>query len=101
MVTPVRSAGQAPIAQSAERLDGKEKVNGSIPFGGSHTDKAIRPTREIAESGVSCWAWILPAAPRLLGLMVGQPGRAGRLRMCSPGQVFSTGGGRPCGLRRR
>jgi hypothetical protein len=53
MVTPVRSAGQAPIAQSAERLHGKEKVNGSIPFGGSHTDKAIRPTREIAESGVS------------------------------------------------
>src|SRR5690606_2735519 len=26
---------QAPIAQSAERLHGKEKVNGSIPFGGS------------------------------------------------------------------
>ena len=25
----------APIAQSVERLHGKEKVNGSIPFGGS------------------------------------------------------------------
>lgn len=35
MVTPVRDDGQAPIAQSAERLHGKEKVNGSIPFGGS------------------------------------------------------------------
>ena len=25
----------APIAQSVERFHGKEKVNGSIPFGGS------------------------------------------------------------------
>ena len=28
-------AGQAPLAQSAERFHGKEKVNGSIPLGGS------------------------------------------------------------------
>lgn len=27
----------APIAQTVERLHGKEKVNGSIPFGGSVT----------------------------------------------------------------
>ena len=27
--------GQAPLAQSAERFHGKEKVNGSIPLGGS------------------------------------------------------------------
>ena len=27
----------APIAQSAERLHGKEKVKGSIPFRGSHS----------------------------------------------------------------
>lgn len=53
MVTPVRSAGQAPIAQSAERLHGKEKVNGSIPFGGSHADKAKRPLQDYLESGVS------------------------------------------------
>lgn len=26
---------QAPLAQSAERFHGKEKVNGSIPLGGS------------------------------------------------------------------
>ena len=32
----------APIAQSAERLHGKEKVNGSIPFGGS-SSKRPRP----------------------------------------------------------
>ena len=30
-----RSAGQAPLAQSVERFHGKEKVNGSIPLGGS------------------------------------------------------------------
>ena len=29
------SSSLAPIAQSAERLHGKEKVNGSIPFWGS------------------------------------------------------------------
>src|ERR1700732_4002084 len=28
-------AGQAPLAQSVERFHGKEKVNGSIPLGGS------------------------------------------------------------------
>ncbi len=28
----------APLAQSAERLHGKEKVNGSIPLGGSVLD---------------------------------------------------------------
>ncbi len=27
--------GQAPLAQSVERFHGKEKVNGSIPLGGS------------------------------------------------------------------
>jgi len=30
----------APIAQSVERFHGKEKVNGSIPFGGSASRKA-------------------------------------------------------------
>ncbi len=52
MVTPVRSAGQAPIAQSAERLHGKEKVNGSIPFGGSQSEQAKRPVRDHSEPGV-------------------------------------------------
>ncbi len=33
----------APIAQSAERLHGKEKVKGSIPFRGSDTAGAKRP----------------------------------------------------------
>lgn len=33
--------GQAPIAQSAERLHGKEKVNGSIPFGGSSLTQGL------------------------------------------------------------
>ena len=33
----------APIAQSAERLHGKEKVKGSIPFRGSDTAGAHRP----------------------------------------------------------
>ncbi len=28
-------ARQAPLAQSVERFHGKEKVNGSIPLGGS------------------------------------------------------------------
>ena len=28
-------AGTAPLAQSVERFHGKEKVNGSIPLGGS------------------------------------------------------------------
>ena len=30
-----QTEGQAPLAQSAERFHGKEKVNGSIPLGGS------------------------------------------------------------------
>ena len=34
-VPSLRPAGQAPLAQSAERFHGKEKVNGSIPLGGS------------------------------------------------------------------
>jgi hypothetical protein len=31
----VTALGQAPLAQSVERFHGKEKVNGSIPLGGS------------------------------------------------------------------
>ena len=34
-LSTARGAGQAPLAQSAERFHGKEKVNGSIPLGGS------------------------------------------------------------------
>ncbi len=34
------NTGPAPIAQSAERLHGKEKVNGSIPFGGSKANRS-------------------------------------------------------------
>ena len=30
-----QTEGQAPLAQSAERFHGKEKVDGSIPSGGS------------------------------------------------------------------
>ena len=33
--TGVTALGQAPLAQSVERFHGKEKVNGSIPLGGS------------------------------------------------------------------
>jgi hypothetical protein len=34
MTQPV-ATGAAPLAQSVERFHGKEKVNGSIPLGGS------------------------------------------------------------------
>ncbi len=33
--------GQAPLAQSVERFHGKEKVNGSIPLGGSVVAKLV------------------------------------------------------------
>ncbi|CAK7281782.1 hypothetical protein SGPA1_12575 [Streptomyces misionensis JCM 4497] len=38
------SSSLAPIAQSAERLHGKEKVNGSIPFWGSGVRGSRRET---------------------------------------------------------
>ena len=38
------SSSLAPIAQSAERLHGKEKVNGSIPFWGSGVTGSRRKT---------------------------------------------------------
>ena len=34
-LSSARGAGMAPLAQSVERFHGKEKVNGSIPLGGS------------------------------------------------------------------
>src|ERR1700738_1514915 len=46
-------AGQAPLAQSAERFHGKEKVNGSIPLGGSaHAGLAggAAPQGDVAQS---------------------------------------------------
>ena len=36
---------QAPLAQSAERLHGKEKVYGSIPYWGSTRSQPLRPRR--------------------------------------------------------
>src|SRR5690606_22671240 len=42
----------APIAQSAERLHGKEKVKGSIPFRGSDR----RPRR--ASTTMACRPWV-------------------------------------------
>ena len=34
-MTQLVATGEAPLAQSVERFHGKEKVNGSIPLGGS------------------------------------------------------------------
>jgi hypothetical protein len=34
-MTRLVASGEAPLAQSVERFHGKEKVNGSIPLGGS------------------------------------------------------------------
>src|SRR5882724_7357176 len=41
--TPRLCAGLAPLAQSVERFHGKEKVNGSIPLGGSMDASYRRP----------------------------------------------------------
>jgi hypothetical protein len=81
MVTPVRSDGQAPIAQSAERLHGKEKVNGSIPFGGSRSEFIARPDQDSLGPGVSRFSARLPQCPsasvpavnprRRIGLLAG------------------------------
>ncbi len=42
---PEITTGAAPLAQSVERFHGKEKVNGSIPLGGSAT-----PSRQAART---------------------------------------------------
>lgn len=42
---------QAPIAQSVEHLHGKEKVNGSIPFGGSNEEDPAPPGGVFRTSG--------------------------------------------------
>src|SRR5450631_1648394 len=44
----------APIAQTVERLHGKEKVNGSIPFGGSVRSSR---SRDCAGVGRGRWHW--------------------------------------------
>lgn len=36
----IHAVGHAPLAQSVERFHGKEKVNGSIPLGGSAGHRA-------------------------------------------------------------
>jgi hypothetical protein len=46
LVSPRRSL-------DAPDLHGKEKVNGSIPFGGSHTEQGKRPDQDILGPGVS------------------------------------------------
>jgi hypothetical protein len=42
--------GQAPLAQSVERFHGKEKVNGSIPLGGSVTPERLATQGDVAQS---------------------------------------------------
>ena len=44
-------AGLAPLAQSVERFHGKEKVNGSIPLGGSmDAERGARAHGGVAQS---------------------------------------------------
>ena len=43
------AGGLAPLAQSVERFHGKEKVNGSIPLGGSMDTRAGEATGKDAE----------------------------------------------------
>ena len=43
--TSMSARGQAPLAQSAERFHGKEKVNGSIPLGGSVVTRRAKRRR--------------------------------------------------------
>ena len=45
LVPPAERHLRAPIAQQAERLHGKEKVNGSIPFWGSDVRGSRREAR--------------------------------------------------------
>ena len=60
-------AKQASLAQSAERLHGKEKVNGSIPLGGSQSRSTIRTPR--TGVGAIPGAKLVPGrmSPRFLG----------------------------------
>ena len=52
-----QSCYQAPIAQSAERLHGKEKVKGSIPFRGSFARQKTEPkTGNYPTGGHACGA---------------------------------------------
>ena len=45
--------GQAPLAQSVERFHGKEKVNGSIPLGGSVVAELLQGAERHPDGGVA------------------------------------------------
>ena len=56
-MTRLVASGEAPLAQSVERFHGKEKVNGSIPLGGSADaeqaggpQRGLRPRGDVAQS---------------------------------------------------
>ncbi len=51
----LRGFGLAPLAQSVERFHGKEKVNGSIPLGGSMDTWASAATGERTCGGARPW----------------------------------------------
>ena len=44
---------QAPLAQSVERFHGKEKVNGSIPLGGSVVAELLQGAERHPDGGVA------------------------------------------------
>jgi hypothetical protein len=90
-----RQQNSAPLAQSAERLHGKEKVNSSILLRGSRSQARKTPLHQAQGR----WGGVLAAGGKVAGRLSvpARPGRAEILQVSRSGSVAGLRGRHPAG----